>query len=178
MKKKFRRFFPFFLSFLFFSLFLFFVFFNLIPLAAQNVQSLPGQKNLDFAEILEKGQKSESKDENSENGGKDSSGENKDENKGEKYNSALVEIPAGANSLFTRVYFFNTAEEGGKIASEIFQIEDFERFSGVEFKKLRMIVPGDKISAFNYGMFKSFREFWILKNEGDGWLYGKGFFLD
>lgn len=99
-------------------------------------------------------------------------------NQDEKYNSSFAEIPAGSTTLFTKVYYFNTAEEGAEIAEGIYGIKSFARFDGIPFKKLRRIIPGDKISKYEFGMFKSCGEFWILKNEGDGWLYGKGFYID
>jgi len=68
-------------------------------------------------------------------------------------------------------------EDGAQIAEEKFGIGNFSRFEKIAFTKLRRIVPGDKISAYEFGMFKSENEFWILKNAGDGWLWGKGFFL-
>jgi len=97
--------------------------------------------------------------------------------KSRNINSSIVEIPAGKNSLFTCVYYFDSMEDGAKIAEEKFGIENFSRFEKIAFTKLRRIVPGDKISAYEFGMFKSENEFWILKNAGDGWLWGKGFFL-
>ena len=97
--------------------------------------------------------------------------------KSKKTASAIAEIPAGKNTLFTCVYYFDSLEEGEKIAEEKFGIKNFSRFEKIPFTKLRRIVPGDKISAYEFGMFKSENEFWILRNLGDGWLWGKGFFL-
>lgn len=97
--------------------------------------------------------------------------------KSKKINSSIAEIPAGENSLFTCVYYFDSMEDGAKIADEKFGIKNFSRFEKISFTKLRRISPGDKISAYEFGMFKSENEFWILKNAGDGWLWGKGFFL-
>lgn len=114
------------------------------------------QKKSDFAESLESSQESQN----------------------QKYNSSITEIKAGNNSLFTRVYYFNSMEEGREIASEIFGIKNFEQFEKVPFTKLKMMAPGDKLSAFSYGMFKSSNEFWIFENKGDGWLWGKGFFIN
>lgn len=99
------------------------------------------------------------------------------DSKSKKINSSIVEIPAGENSLFTCVYYFDSMEDGAKIAEEKFGIKNFSRFEKISFTKLRRIAPGDKISAYEFGMFKSENEFWILKNAGDGWLWGKGFFL-
>lgn len=100
-----------------------------------------------------------------------------DDLKSKKINSSIAEIPAGENSLFTCVYYFDSMEDGAKIAEEKFGIKNFSRFEKISFTKLRRIAPGDKISAYEFGMFKSENEFWILKNMGDGWLWGKGFFL-
>ena len=100
-----------------------------------------------------------------------------DDLKSKKKASAIAEIPAGKNTLFTCVYYFDSLEEGEKIAEEKFGIKNFSRFEKIPFTKLRRIVPGDKISAYEFGMFKSENEFWILRNLGDGWLWGKGFFL-
>ena len=97
--------------------------------------------------------------------------------KSKKINSSIAEISAGENSLFTCVYYFDSMEDGAKIAEEKFGIKNFSRFEKISFTKLRRIAPGDKISAYEFGMFKSENEFWILKNMGDGWLWGKGFFL-
>ena len=97
--------------------------------------------------------------------------------KSKRINSSIVEIPAGENSLFTSVYYFDSMEDGAKVAEEKFGIKNFSRFEKISFTKLRRIAPGDKISAYEFGMFKSANEFWILKNAGDGWLWGKGFFL-
>lgn len=123
-------------------------------------QVFPQGKDSSLAEILDKSQ-----------------GQNH-KNQDEKYNSSFAEIPAGNNTLFTRVYYFNTAEEGAEIAEKIYKIKNFARFEDVPFKKLRLIIPGDKISKYEFAMFKSYDEFWILKNKGDGWLYGKGFYID
>lgn len=132
-----------------FFLLSFFVFFTFFPLFSQKAQ------NKNFAEILENSQESQN----------------------QKYNSSITEIPAGNNSLFVRVYYFNSVEEGSEIAREIYGIKNFPQFEKIPFTKLKMMNPGDKLSAFNYGMFKSNNEFWILENKADGWLWGKGFFI-
>lgn len=123
-------------------------------------QIVPQSKDSIFADILNKSQSQNHK------------------NQDKKYNSSVTEIQVGNNTLFTQVYYFDTEEEGAEIAEEIYKIKDFSRFEKIPFKKLRRIVPGDKISKYEFGMFKSYSEFWILKNKGDGWLYGKGFFVD
>lgn len=127
-----------------------FFIFALFPLFSQKSQ------NQNFSEVLEKSQKSQN----------------------QKYNSSITEIPAGNNSLFVRVYYFNSMEEGSEIAQEIYGIKNFSQFEKVPFTKLKMMNPGDKLSAFNYGMFKNNNEFWIFENKGDGWLWGKGFNLN
>lgn len=132
-----------------FILLQFFVFFSFFPLSSQKSQ------NQNFAEILGNSQESQN----------------------QKYNSSITEIPAGNNTLFVRVYYFNSMEEESEIARKIFGFKKIPPLENLEFTKLRMMSPGDKLSAFNYGMFKSNNEFWILENKADGWLWGKGFFI-
>lgn len=124
-----------------------FVFFSFFPLSSQKSQSQ------NFVEILEKSQNYEN----------------------QKYKSSITEIPVGNNSLFVRVYYFNSQKEGSEIADEIYGFKKIPPLEEIEFTKLKMISPGDKFSAFSYGMFRNNNEFWILHNEGDGWVWGKGF---
>lgn len=136
-----------------FFLLSFFILNSFFPIFSQKSQ------NQNYAEILENSQKSQ----NHEN---------------QKYNSSITEIKAGNNSLFVRVYYFNSMEEGSEIAQEIYGIKNFSQFEKVPFTKLKMMNPGDELSAFSYGMFKNNNEFWLFENKGDGWLWGKGFFIN
>lgn len=127
------------------------------PLFSVELQVQKSQRKHDYAEILNKTQ----------------SGQNENS----KYKSSITEVPIGTTSLFTRVYYFNTMEEGAEIAKEIYGIDGFNQFEKAPFKKLRYMTVGDPLSKYEYGMFKSNNEFWILKNNADGWLWGKGFFV-
>lgn len=96
-----------------------------------------------------------------------------------KAKSVLTEIPVGNNSLWIRVYVFNSLDDGKKISEEVYGIKNFDLIAKEEnFSRLQRMIPGDVIQGYEYGMFKTESEFWLFKNRGDGYLYGIGCYLN
>lgn len=96
----------------------------------------------------------------------------------EGFPSRTVEIPLGESTLVTKVYVFDTLDEGERIAESVYGIRNLKGIvSSGTFRYLRPLLVGREIEGHSYGMFRYGHEFWILKNEDDAKLYGMGRFI-
>lgn len=96
----------------------------------------------------------------------------------EDFKSRTVTIPFGESTLLTKIYVFNTLEEGEKIAESVYGIKNLKKIaSSGTFRYLRPLMIGHEIEGYNYGIFRYGYEFWILRNKDDSKLYGMGKFI-
>jgi len=78
--------------------------------------------------------------------------------------------------MMTTFYVFNDIEEGDRLCRELFGFENLkEAMVKEKFTKLTHIDPASELLKYEYAVMKNGFEFWVFKNKGDGWLWGKGF---
>lgn len=96
----------------------------------------------------------------------------------ENFRSRTVLMPFGESTLLTKIYVFNTLDEGEKIAREVYGIAGLKKIAtSGKFQYLRPLMIGREIEGYNYGIFRYGYEFWILMNVDDSKLYGMGKFI-
>ncbi|MBQ7881630.1 MAG: hypothetical protein IJ312_02830 [Treponema sp.] len=96
----------------------------------------------------------------------------------DKYKVVYMEIPYGESTLLSTFYCFNDFTEGEKIANNEFKINNLkEKVGNARLKKLIPIEPGSELLRYNYAIICSFGEFWLFKNNDDGYLWGTGFYI-
>ncbi|MBQ0050751.1 MAG: hypothetical protein KBT11_01655 [Treponema sp.] len=90
----------------------------------------------------------------------------------------MTEIKIGNNPLLLRIFAFDDLETGRKLAEENYGIKNFLSITQEkDFKKLKIMFPDNEIHGWEYGMFKTEREFWVFRNKGNGFLYGTGRYI-
>ncbi len=95
------------------------------------------------------------------------------------YKNVLLKINDGPLELYVTCYVFNELSEGKKITENVFGFKDFEKMVRPEnFKLLQRMSPDCRLHGYDYGIFLSGNEFWILKNYEDAYIYGSGFYLN
>lgn len=95
----------------------------------------------------------------------------------EQYKKIFVELPYGSSTILSTFFVFNDIETGNYVAKEFFGINDFANIARThQFERLIPLPLGSELSAWNYAIMRWRHEFWIFKNNDDGYLWGFGFY--